>query len=82
MKVDQKYFSLLSGFIVSVCMSFFMSFVMIAVNQGFMENFFWVWMRGWLIAFFVAFPTALAIVPVARRLTEKMTTNPAEDDHE
>ena len=50
-----------------------MSFAMLALNVGFIEGFFQVWMKGWGIGFVVGFPAAAVIVPVARQIASKAT---------
>lgn len=53
-----------------------MSFTMTAINQGFIEGFFLIWMKTWGIAFAVGFPAAAAIVPVARKIVSRVTHTP------
>lgn len=76
MKINPKFTSLLMGLIISFGMSLFMSFTMTAINQGFIEGFFLIWMKTWGIAFAVGFPAAAAIVPVARKIVSRVTHTP------
>ena len=54
-------------------MSFLMSAVMLFLNVGVPPDFFWAWMKSWLVSTAVAYPAALLIVPVARKITCQLT---------
>jgi len=54
-------------------MTFVVVFVSTAVNFGFSDLLVLRWMKGWSVAFIVALPTVLLIMPFIRKLVEKIT---------
>ncbi|MBU3658514.1 MAG: DUF2798 domain-containing protein [Flavobacteriales bacterium] len=52
--------------LMSLVTTFFVSFVIVAVNLGFTEKFILVWMRSWLIAFVLVGLSILFIAPIIR----------------
>jgi len=76
MKISPKYAGIIMSFIISIGMSFVMSFAMLAVNVGFAGNFIPMWMKAWGIGFIVGFPAAAIIVPFARKAVSKITGIP------
>lgn len=74
--IHPKYAGLLMSLIISFGMSLVMSFSMMAINVGFIENFGMLWMKAWATSFPVAFPTASLMVPMARKLVVKITGAP------
>ncbi len=73
MKISPKYAGILMSFLISIGMSFVMSFAMMAVNVGFVGNFIPMWMKAWGIGFIVGLPAVAIIVPVSRRIVERLT---------
>lgn len=59
--------NLLFPFFMAFCMSGIMSFTMLAINVGFVSNFFPLWMRNFSIGFTVAVPTAIFFAPRIRK---------------
>ncbi len=43
------------------------TFTLVAVNVGFIQNFIFVWLRSWLIAFVLALPSLLFVAPFVRK---------------
>jgi len=58
---------------IAFTMSGLMSGIMVAFNHGLSGDFLHAWLRNWMIAFAVAYPTATAIVPLSRRWVDKVT---------
>jgi uncharacterized membrane protein required for colicin V production len=58
---------------IAFTMSGLMSGSMVAVNHGLSGDFLHSWLRNWMVAFAVAYPTATAIVPLSRKWVEKVT---------
>jgi hypothetical protein len=54
--------------IMASMMSLVMSLVLTLINLGLSHWSFLRWMRGFLVAFLVAVPTALVVGPIARRI--------------
>jgi hypothetical protein len=44
-----------------------------ALNLGVPRDFLWHWAKAWLIAWVIAFPSAVVVGPWARRMTERVT---------
>jgi len=61
--------------LIALAMSGFMSLVMSAVNFGVGPEFPSLWLRNWLLAFTVALPTALLVVPMIRTGLARVTTS-------
>jgi len=56
----------------SLGMSFVMSMVLTIINLGFVPDFLAKWLRALLIGFAVGFPTSLVIIPLVRRIVNKL----------
>ena len=59
--------------LVVTLMSGVMSFAMIALQRGFGPGLVGAWLRGWPVAFVVALPAALVILPGVRALLARVT---------
>lgn len=73
MKIRRKYYGLLFGLFVSIIMSLIMSFALTLVNVGWQPHFFMIWLKSLGISFAVALPVSLVVVPVIRKLLDKIT---------
>ncbi len=45
----------------------YISFILVAVNAGFNNNFVELWLRSWLIAYLLAIPSLLFLPPYIRK---------------
>lgn len=72
--VSQKVYGIIFGFSVSVVMSTVMSFVLVILNVGFVEDFMIVWIKSAGLGFLVAFPVAFISIPLIQRLLTKHLT--------
>ena len=61
---------ILFPFFMALIMACVMSGVLVLINLGFVENFFFIWMRSYLIAFCVALPTVYAVVPIVQKIVK------------
>ena len=61
-------FALVMGFLMSLSITLATTFVRV----GPAENFFWVWLEVWLVAYPVAFVCILIYRPVASKITGKI----------
>ena len=61
-------FSVSVGFIMALAMSFFM----LLINVGYVEGFFFIWAKSFLIGFCIALPIAITIIPFIKNKLEKM----------
>ncbi len=55
-------FAVVTGIVVTS----YITFTLVAVNVGFVQNFVFVWLRSWLIAFLLAVPSLLFVAPFIR----------------
>ena len=71
--IPSRFATILFALIVSILMSCVVSgvstFSMISVTGNFFES----WMVAWGKSWIIAFPTILIVVPLARKLVEKIT---------
>jgi hypothetical protein len=63
---------LLFPFFMALTMAFIMSGVLIFINLGLVNNFIFIWMKSFFIAFTVAFPTAFFITPIVQKIVKKV----------
>ena len=72
MKIDKKYSTLLFATLMSLGMSFSMSLTLTLANVGF-AGFLEKWPRAFIIGFVVSLPTSLIIIPIVRKIVDKLT---------
>jgi hypothetical protein len=63
----------LTTLFVAAGMSLFMSATMLLFNTGLTPDFLLMWTKNWAVSTAIAYPTALVIVPLARRVTSRLT---------
>ncbi len=73
MKISKKYYSLVLGATLSFIMTVIMSFVITIVNLGFIDTFMNKWGEAFLAGFAVSLPISLAVVPIARKIADRIT---------
>lgn len=73
MKVSRKYSTVLFAVFMTLAMSFSMAFTMTAIMTGFTSGFFERFLGGFVIGFVVGVPTSLLVIPIVRRIVDKMT---------
>lgn len=71
MKVSQKTFGLIFSTVICLVMSLVMSFVVIVMNMGFVEDFFTVWITSIGAEFIVALPLSIIAIPMIQKLLQK-----------
>jgi hypothetical protein len=74
LKLDKKYSGLLIAIIMTVVLDSAMSFTMISINTGWTAGFLQRFANGWIIGFAVALPTSLLVIPLARKLVNRIVT--------
>ena len=67
MKAKELKISIITALIVTS----YMTFIIIAVNIGFVYNFLFIWLRSWLIAFVIATPSIHIIAPYIKEKANK-----------
>ncbi len=63
----------LTTLFIAAGMSLFMSAAMLLFNMGLTPDFWLAWMKNWVVSTAVAYPAALFVVPLARRVTSRLT---------
>ena len=73
MKIPARYGNLLFGGLLSVIMVTVISGTVIMVTQGIGPDFFGDWLKGFMTAWPIAFPTVLVVAPFVRSIVVKLT---------
>ncbi|MBW4637098.1 MAG: DUF2798 domain-containing protein [Gloeocapsa sp. UFS-A4-WI-NPMV-4B04] len=68
MKIPKRYAPLLFAAITAGCVSFLLSGVFTLINLGFSPDFISRWLQSFLIAYCIALPTVMIVVPYVRKL--------------
>lgn len=68
-----KYDKYINTFFVVTPMTFFMAFVALIRGVGFTDNWLSIFLKAWLTMLPVAYILAFIILPVARKITDKIT---------
>lgn len=69
--MNKKYAHYLFAAIMAVSMGFIMSLALTFVNTGMDNGFFLRWIRAFITAICIAFPTALLIAPITQLIVNK-----------
>lgn len=75
-KLHAHYAPVVFGLLTSATFALIMSGVLLLVNRGLVPGFIALWMRSFGIAFIVAFPTSLIVIPIIRRVVGTIVDNP------
>lgn len=67
--IPPKYAPLVFSFFMALLMSGLMSMVITIYNIGLVDGLAGIWLRAWVFAFIVAFPSIVVVTPLVRRLT-------------
>ncbi len=73
MTIGDKGTERLMTLFIAAGMSLLMSAAMLLFNMGLTPDFWLMWMKNWLVSTAVAYPAALFVVPLARRVTSRLT---------
>ncbi|MCX8282467.1 DUF2798 domain-containing protein [Phyllobacterium sp. 0TCS1.6C] len=71
-KLPARYSSIITPFILSVLMTFVVSFVATVRNLGMHADLPYHWVTAWAFSWVVAFPTLLLVLPVVRRIVSSI----------
>ena len=74
--IDPKHHKIVFSFFMALLMSGIMSFVISVFNVGLVSNILTLWLKAWLFAFAVAFPTIILISPLVHRLVAAVLHQP------
>jgi hypothetical protein len=73
MKISRKYYSVLFGTLMALGMVFAVSLVITLINVGFSSGFWITYLQTFMIGFLVSLPTSIILVPVVKRMVDKLT---------
>jgi ABC-type nitrate/sulfonate/bicarbonate transport system permease component len=74
MKMDKKYSTFLLATFMTLAMDFTMTLTMTLITTGLAPGFLQRFIVGFLIGFIVGLPTSLIVLPSARKLATRLTT--------
>lgn len=72
--VSTKYLHQVQALLLSGFMSFIMSGAITYINLGLIDGFVAIWLKAWILAYIIAFPTILLVFPFARKLALKIAS--------
>jgi len=72
MKVNARYSTILTALFMTLSMDTTMTFAMNTIMTGWTPGFPQRFLSGWAIGFLVGLPTSLLIIPLVRRLVDKL----------
>jgi len=73
MTIGAKGAERLMTLFIAAGMSLLMSAAMLLFNMGPTPDFWLTWTKNWVVSTAVAYPAALFVVPLARRITSRLT---------
>ena len=74
LKIKKKYSALLTATIMTLALDTTMTFTMTTINSGWTAEFLQRFLRGWAIGFAVALPTSILVIPLARMIVKRLTS--------
>ena len=74
--IPARYAPVLFGFFLTLIMSAIISGVSTVTTLGLSPELAAAWVRAWLSSWAIAFPSALIVAPVARRIAGRLTAPP------
>ena len=78
MKISPRYSKVLFGGMLSLIMVTVISGAVTFVSQGLTPDFPARWLKGFVTAWPVAFPTVLVVAPLVRKFVSYLTADPAQ----
>ena len=73
LRVPATYREFLFATLTSAFMSLIITFIIAAVDAGLSHRFWDLWLRGFLVGTAVGIPTSLVVIPLVRRLVDRLT---------
>ena len=70
---SKKYYNFIFPTLSAILMSFIMSGFITYINLGWSEEFLVLWFNAWGKSFLLAFPVSLFVIPLMKKLTDKIT---------
>ena len=78
LKISPRYSDLLFGGMLSMIMVTIISGAVVLVTHGLGPEFPARWLKGFVTAWPIAFPTVLVVAPLVRKFVAYLTTDPAQ----
>ncbi|MFT4090033.1 MAG: DUF2798 domain-containing protein [Asticcacaulis sp.] len=75
-KLPARYMAIVMPFLLSLMMSGLISLVMLILHGGLTSHLLPDWIRAWAIAWVIAFPSVLCILPLVRKLATLIVETP------
>ncbi len=75
MKLSKTQGAILFALLVSISMTAVMSFGLSLIRLGWQENFLKIWFGDFLIGCCLSIPTGFTVVPILKKLVDKITEN-------
>ena len=75
-KLPARYAGLVMPFLLSILMTFIVSFISTLRSVGLVDHFLQIWMGSWALSWVFAFPTLLMVLPLVRRMTNMLVETP------
>lgn len=69
------------AFIMALLTTGIISFTVIGVNLGFINDFLHIWVKSWLIAYLIAVPCILIAGPLIEQLVQKVVKEKIKTNH-
>ncbi|RWN62259.1 MAG: DUF2798 domain-containing protein [Mesorhizobium sp.] len=69
-KLPARYAAIVSPLVLSLLMTFVVSFISTLKSLGVQPNLPAIWLAAWGLSWLVAFPTLLLVLPVVRRIVD------------
>ena len=74
LRLSRKYSGLLTAIIMTIALDSAITFTMISIYTGWPPGFLQRFVNGWLIGFVVALPISLLVIPLARRIVNRIVS--------
>jgi Protein of unknown function (DUF2798) len=75
-KLPSRYGALVMPLLLSVLMTFIVSFISTVRGIGWVDGLTATWMSAWGLSWLVAFPTLLVVLPLVRKVTASIVEAP------
>lgn len=75
MDLTEKQTKVIFGLLMAFFMALAMSFIMVLINVGMVNDFFPIWMKSFAIGFIVAVPTSMIAAPLSQKFISKISKN-------
>ncbi len=71
-KLPAKYYMIVFIFLMTLFIGLILSFILTAMNTGFVDNFLLIWLNRFLSTWIIVIPTVAIVLPFVRNLTDRL----------